>query len=753
MSPNTSKLVAALNLEPKQVEEIYKLFSSKMPIPFMAKFQKHICGGLKDYQLRQLKACCEYDEDFLARKKAIIEAIEKQGTLTNEVRQQIEHSQDKQNLLDIFYPFRPERKNLAHLAKVAIGNDILKKLLTPYASINDCCDAIESTPNNLTVEAKTKHLSITLAYSVIDNALLMKKIRHLIWQHGLVKSQIIKGKENAARLLKEQVQFEKKFTKVSVQEALAIFNGRKEGITSLDVLLSDDAPILQILTDHFSNIHKVQGQWFDTLLVQSIKQYILPKISIELLNKLKDEAENQTLKSLTKQLYQQISLSPAGHTNTMGIINAYKAGIKVVVIDGNGCLLDFTTIFPFPPNGDWHDAQITLAKLITKHEVKNVAIGQRSGAKEILRLINELNDTYQDLSLVKMILSEAGCRYVAEHTQHDDRYALLDEWQRGAVSLAKRLQDPLLELSTIPFSAIDIGLNQAAINPLKISNAFRVVFEDYINKIGLDINSAPLSLLMHIAGLNLTDADKIIKYRETCSTIKSFEEVQTHTGISEETLDIASAFLTIEASDNPLDKVRIPISLYPLVNQILKTSTSSIHELLGNKAKLKVLDLSLLVSKTQPLVLISQVCHILGKPYNIQREKLKPIVFNTAIKTLADLEVDSILDGIVGNITSFGAFVNIGLEQDGLIHISEMPNAHKQPKSLPVKKGDKVQVRVVSTDTEKKRINLSLNLKQHPTNNKKKNTFAQKKRPIKKSRPPVNSAMADALKKLQLSRE
>ncbi len=741
-----SKQLSALNLSQEQLDATCSLLKSKVPIPYIAKFQSHLTGGLRDFQLRQVQAVYAYECELEQRKKTLIDSLQAQNSLTDELAEQISKATNKTQLCDIAYPYRPERRNLAHFAKTGTYGEALNKLSATFENEDDFIASFSD------VEDKAKVLSdtaILLAEACLGRPTLINQLRKHVYSHGHLRSSIIKGRENAARVVRENISLDKPLSQISYQESLALFRGRAEGINEISVTFKTDEKVFTLIKQAFPNFG-LQGDWFDSLLQKSFELSILPKLCIEQLNRLKETNEDKALKTFSKQLHQLVTQSPAGPYVTMGIVNGFKAGVKVVIVDAHGELLDSETIFPLYADGNWNDAQINLAKMITKHDVKSVAIAKKNGAKDILRLINELNDTYQDLQLVKMIISDAGAKAFAHSELALNTFSELDEWQREAVSIARRLQDPISELASLPLTTIDIGLNQQAINPQKVSQTFHAVMEDAINKIGVDINLASEQVLSFVSGLSQSDVTKIIEYRQKHDVILSWEALQS-LELSESALSYAGGFIRISHSDNPLDKALIPPTYYALVDKIASSLDCAISELFGNRQQLRTLDATSFISDEIPEPVVQTILRQLERPLLSTRAELKPVQFNSNIKTITDLKVGDILNGVVGNITTFGAFVNIGIEQDGLIHVSEMPNHAKGRQALLVKTGDVVKVKVIGIDCEKKRLNLSLKLGQQAGVKKAPKAGVKKRKP-QKEKAPVNSAMADALMKLNLSK-
>lgn len=766
-----------LKVKLSQVETAIRLLDEGATVPFIARYRKEATEGLDDVQLRYLSERLLYLRDLDERRQVVIESIREQEKLTPELEANIWAADTKTRLEDLYLPFRPKRRTKAQIAieagleplAQALWNDPnlcpeeqAASYLNPEAGIIDSKAALEG----------ARHI---LMEHFAENAELINELREYLWQHAVIKSTGSSKKKEAVNKFSDYFDYSEAIKKIPSHRALALFRGRREGVlqVALTLLESDLHYGENKVAAYFTIVDKQRkaDAWLQETVRMTWKVKLFTKLELELLSRLREMADEEAIKVFSRNLRDLLLAAPAGPQITIGLDPGIRTGVKVVVVDATGKLLDYSVIFPFAPQNEWHQSIADLAKLVIKHNVNLVSIGNGTGSRETERLVMDLIKMYPDMKLTKAVVSEAGASVYSASELAAKEFPDLDVTIRGAVSIARRIQDPLAELVKIEAKAIGVGQYQHDVNQTRLARCLDGVVEDCVNAVGVDVNTASAALLSHISGLNETLAKNIIDYRDENGAFKNREQLKSISRMGEKAFQQAAGFLRIMHGDNPLDASCVHPEAYPLVERIINDQNIDIPQLIGNKEVLQSVNADKYVDDAYGLPTIRDVLRELEKPGRDPRPEFKTAQFKEGVEEIAHLHEGMILEGVVSNVTNFGAFVDIGVHQDGLVHISAMTNKFiSDPRSI-VKAGDIITVKVVEVDKERKRIGLSMKLGEESTRveaekpaqvrkkvdvkkqeYKKKPEQSRKPEPVKQ-KSVFNTAMADALAKLKRGAE
>lgn len=768
MGSIATQIAKELNVQVAQVEAAVNLIDEGATIPFIARYRKEKTGSLDDTQLRQLDERLSYLRELAERKQVILAAIEEQKKLTPQLKEDVLNAATKTKLEDLYLPYKVKRRTKAQIAREA-GLEPLAKHL--WQNPNDAIEEIAVKYINIEKGIENSEQALEGARHILmetfaENATLLESLRESMWQHGRFYSTVQKGKEKQGKKFSDYFNFDEALNKIPSHRALALLRGRREGFLSLSLKLNDELSCIQKIAQTFDIIYDPQNSsWLNQTVEWTWKVKLNPKLELELVNRLREKSEEEAIDIFAKNLKDLLLLPPAGNKVTIGLDPGIRTGVKVVVIDATGKVLDHTTIYPLAPQNQWHEAIAELAKLITKHNVELISIGNGTGSRETDKLCNELLKTYKDLNVQKIVINEAGASVYSASALAAKEFPDLDVTIRGAVSIARRLQDPLAELVKISPKSIGVGQYQHDVNQIRLARSLDGVVEDCVNAVGVDLNTASSALLKYVAGLNESLANNLVKHRDEHGPFKTRESLKDVPRMGEKTFEQAAGFLKVINTENPLDNSSVHPEAYELVNQMVAKSGKLLTDLIGNQTEIKALNANDFISEEIGLPTVNDILVELEKPGRDPRPDFKTANFKEGIEEITDLEKDMILEGIVGNVTTFGAFIDVGVHQDGLVHISEMTNKFINDPRAVVKTGDIVKVRVIELDLERRRIGLSLKLTddkpqqrqarstpkaQHKPKIKTAKVVKNNVKPkIKKVQPVVNSAMADAFAKLK----
>lgn len=708
------QIASNLNVKLSQVEAAVKLLDEGATVPFIARYRKEVTGSLDDTQLRELQEQLLYLRELEERKQVVISSIEKQGKLTAELEERILAATDKATVEDLYLPYKPKRRTKAQIAREA-GIEPLAQLLwkttgytieevaTPYINVEQGFPSVKEV-----VEGARQILMEEFS----QDAQLLADTREFVWQNAMLTSQVVAEKETEGAKFADYFSYTEAIKKIPSHRALALFRGQRESVLRLQLTLTPEqtAYCIQKVANTFTiplhdpSTHK----WLQETVEWTWKIKLVLKIELDLMNQLRENAEAEAIKVFANNLYHLLMAAPAGAKVTLGLDPGFRTGVKVVVVDKTGKLLAHTAIFPHPPQNEWQASLDKLAKLCQEFKVDLISIGNGTASRETDKLVIELIKRLPQLKLNKMVVSEAGASVYSASKRAADEFPDLDVSYRGAVSIARRLQDPLAELVKIEPKAIGVGQYQHDVNQIKLGRMLEAVVEDCVNAVGVDVNMASVPLLQQVAGLNESIAQNIVAYRDQHGAFQNRMELKKVPRLGDKAFEQAAGFLRINHGDNPLDASAVHPEAYPVVESILNKQNKTLKDLMGNPVALKTLNAKDYVTEQFGLPTIKDILQELEKPGRDPRPEFITAQFREGIETLNDLKPGLELEGVVTNVANFGAFVDIGVHQDGLVHISQLANRFVEDPHKVVKVGDVVKVRVLEVDINRKRISLTM---------------------------------------------
>ncbi len=783
MSSTAATIARELNALVSQVIAAIRLLDEGATVPFIARYRKEATNGLDDTQLRFLAERLHYLRELDERRTLVLKTIREQDVLTPELEQAILTADTKTRLEDLYLPFRPKRRTKAILAKEA-GLEPLATALCLDPAIGPDAFAAQFVNADLgieTVAAALEGARQILIERFAEEANLLEALRDYLWQHGVLKSTAAKSKKTTgtnkkapASKFSDYFDYAERIKKIPSHRALALFRGRRESAIQFSLTLPNDVGYGETRVASWFKIADKQRP-ADSWLMEAVRlawtTRIFAKLELELLTRLRELADEEAIRVFTSNLRDLLLAAPAGSHVTMGLDPGIRTGVKVVVVDATGKLLDYTAVFPLAPQNEWHQAIADLAKLAAKYNVSLISIGNGTGSRETERLVADMIKMYPDLTLAKVVVNEAGASVYSASELAALEFPDLDVTLRGAVSIARRLQNPLAELVKIDPKSIGVGQYQHDVNQPRLARSLEAVVEDCVNKVGVDINMASVALLTRVSGLNETMAKNLVQYRDEHGAFLNREQLKSVPRMGDKTFQQSAGFLRIMQGDNPLDASGVHPESYPVVARMLIDNQTEINQMIGNRELLQKINATQYIDDQHGLPTICDILKELEKPGRDPRPEFKTVSFKDGIEEIAHLEVGMILDGVVSNVTNFGAFVDIGVHHDGLVHISAMMNRFITDPRTVVKTGDVVTVKVVEVDKERRRIGLTMKLdaEKPGAQQKKAETPApanikrpisapvSSKKPEHAKKPPAiapkktvfNTSMADALSKLK----
>ncbi|MHC5225604.1 Tex family protein [Ignatzschineria sp. LJL83] len=739
-----------------QVSSAITLLDEGATVPFIARYRKEATGGLDDTQLRLLEERLIYLRELNERRATILNSIFEQEKLTDTLRAQINAVNTKTELEDLYLPYRPKRRTRAQMA-IEAGIEPLADLLFQ----NQINDNIETLARNYLNPEQgfndTKQVldgaRFILIERIAENAELLGKLRQYLWEFAELHSEVQKEKEDAGSNYKDYFEFKETIKSIPSHRALALLRGRNEDILSLELKLPEeleDAP-LGTITNTLALINP--HDWLKDTIRLSWRAKLNLSLSLELINQLKEASETEAIKVFARNLKDLLLASPAGEKAILGIDPGLRTGCKIAVVDRTGKLLDTATIYPHVPVNKWDEALHVLAKLVEKHDPELISIGNGTASRETDKLASELCKKFPKLN--KVVTSEAGASVYSASALAAKEFPELDVSLRGAVSIARRLQDPLAELVKIEPKAIGVGQYQHDVNQSQLNRMLESVVEDCVNAVGVDANTASSALLAKVSGLNSTTAQNIVTYRDENGPFKNRISLKKVPRLGPKAFELSAGFLRIRGS-NPLDISAVHPEAYPVVERILQATGKSLNEIIGNSTFIKQLNPQNFVCDKFGIPTIKDILEELEKPGRDPRPEFITATFREDVSEIADLTPCMQLEGVITNVANFGAFVDIGVHQDGLVHISALADRFVKDPHEVVKVGDIVKVKVLEVDIPRKRIALTMRMNDSvgESNNNSNNSFApasknQKRSMNNRSEAPSNNPFADALGKLK----
>jgi len=733
------RISAELSAAPHQVAAAVALLDAGSTVPFIARYRKEATGGLDDAQLRTLEERLVYLRELEERRAAIIKSIGEQGKLTPQLQASIDAADTKQRLEDLYLPYKPKRRTKAMIAREA-GLDVLAAALLadPTLVPEEAASAYikpafttaegDNNPGVADVKAALEGARQVLMEQFAEDAELVGALREHVKEQGQLVSKVAEGKEEAGAKFRDYFDYREPIAVVPSHRALALFRGRKEEILQLTLKLPEDlaaaeAPNSTPSQAPFNTCERKictrnriadQGRPADPWLAQTARWTWQVKLSWqiegELFAALREHAEEEAIRVFALNLHDLLLAAPAGPRATMGLDPGLRTGVKVAIVDRTGKLLDTATIYPHVPRNDWDGSLHALALLAKTHNVDLVSIGNGTASRETDKLAGELIKKHPELKLTKVVVSEAGASVYSASELASREFPNLDVSLRGAVSIARRLQDPLAELVKIDPKSIGVGQYQHDVSQTRLARSLDAVVEDCVNAVGVDVNTASPALLARISGLSASLAEAVVRYRDEHGAFANRETLRKVPRLGEKTFEQAAGFLRIMGGDNPLDASAVHPEAYPVVQQILADLGKPLPELTGDTRTLKGIDAKRYTSEQFGLPTVQDILKELEKPGRDPRPQFKTAAFQDGVEELKDLNPGMLLEGVVTNVTNFGAFVDIGVHQDGLVHISMMSHKFiKDPREV-VKAGDVLKVKVLEVDLQRKRIALTMKL-------------------------------------------
>ncbi len=719
MNLNT-KLATELNIKSQQVEAVIALLDGGATVPFISRYRKEATGGLTDTELRLFEERLGYLREVQDRRETILKSITEQGKLTPELEKAIIETDNKSTLEDLYLPYKPKRRTKAMIAREAGLEPLAMTLLNdptqaPEQLALTFIDA-EKGINNIKEALEGAGQILMEVFS--ENAALLGSLRQFAWDNGIVQSVVIAGKEVEGNKFTDYFKYEEAIKKIPSHRALALFRGQREEILYVNLVLNDDQ-VSHCQTEmqqcfNVANKNRAADQWLIETINMTWRIRIAFKIELELMMQLRQAAEEEAIQVFSNNLKHLLMAAPAGSHVTLALDPGLRTGTKAVVIDSTGKLLANITIFPHAPRNDWDMSLKVLHKLCVDHNVSLISIGNGTASRETDKLVMDLKKRHPELKLTSIVVSEAGASVYSASELAAKEFPDLDVTYRGAVSIGRRLQDPLAELIKIDPKSIGVGQYQHDVNQTRLSRALRAVMEDCVNAVGVDINTASVPLLACIAGLNETVANNIVNYREQNGAFKNRAQLKKIPRLGDKAFEQSAGFLRISNGDNPLDASAVHPEAYAVVERILTKTQKSIKEIVGNSAITRTLRPADYTDEQFGLPTVTDIIRELEKPGRDPRPEFKTAVFKEGVEELKDLASGMILEGVVTNVANFGAFVDIGVHQDGLVHISMLADRFIKDPNEVVKVGDIVKVKILEVDLIRKRVQLSMRLNDAP---------------------------------------
>ncbi|GLR63032.1 Tex family protein [Marinospirillum insulare] len=718
------RLASELNVREAQVAATVALLDEGASVPFISRYRKEATGALDDTQLRNLDERLRYLRELEERRTAIVASVEEQGKLTDELKEQLLLADTKQRLEDLYLPYKPKRRTKAQIAR--------------EAGIEPLADALLENPKLTPETQATAYINTEAGFAdekaVLDGAkqILMERfseepelsgrLRDAFWQDGLLSSRVIKGQEDAGAKFRDYFEQDEKLAKTPSHRALAMFRGRNEGFLSLSIKLAGEEALLShpyesVIAERFGvkDTGRAADKWLNEVVRWTWKVKLYTRLETELLTRLRELAEEAAIQVFADNLKDVLLAAPAGPKTTLALDPGIRTGCKVAVVDATGKLLDHATIYPHQPKNQWRESLAVLAALCQKHQVELIAIGNGTASRETDKLVGELLASGAKAS--KVMVNEAGASIYSASEFAAREFPDLDVTIRGAVSIGRRLQDPLAELVKIEPKSIGVGQYQHDVSQVQLARSLDAVVEDCVNGVGVDLNMASAPLLARTSGLSTGLAENIVALRDEQGAFTSRRQLLDVKRLGPKAYEQCAGFLRIRDAKNPLDASAVHPEAYPLVEKIAKANQRDVASLIGDTSFLKSLNAADYTDERFGLPTVTDILKELDKPGRDPRPEFKAAEFLEGVEDIKDLKPGMVLEGVVTNVANFGAFVDIGVHQDGLVHISALADTFiKDPRDV-VKAGDIIKVKVMEIDVERRRIALSCRMSDQPGEN------------------------------------
>ena len=764
----TQTLAAELTATAAQIEAAVSLLDDGATVPFIARYRKEATGGLDDTQLRTLAERLQYLRELEERRAAVLKSIAEQGKLTPELQSQIEAADNKTALEDLYLPYKPKRRTKAQIARENGLQPLADLLLAEQPQDVEAAAAPFVGENVPDAKAALDGARAILMEQFAEDAALIGRLREKLWNEAEIHAQVVAGEEEKGEKFKDYFDHREAVRTMPSHRALAVLRGRNEGVLHIALKYQpDDTPITQ--QSEYEQLIAAQFgvsdgcKWLRDTVRLAWRAKIFLSLELEALSRLKEAADHDAITVFARNLKDLLLAAPAGRLPTLGLDPGYRNGVKCAVVDDTGKLADTAIVYLHQP-----DAMLArLAQMIERNGVKLIAIGNGTASRETDKIAGELVRGMPEMGLHKIVVSEAGASIYSASELAAREFPDLDVSLRGAVSIARRLQDPLAELVKIDPKSIGVGQYQHDVNQSQLAKSLDAVVEDCVNAVGVDVNTASAPLLARISGLNSTLAHNIVAYRDENGAFANRKQLKKVPRLGEKTFEQAAGFLRINGGSEPLDASAVHPEAYPVVAKMLAKQGITAAELIGNRSQIAQIQAADFIDERFGLPTVRDILAELEKPGRDPRGEFQTAAFAEGVHDMNDLQVGMVLEGVVSNVANFGAFVDIGVHQDGLVHISALADKFVQDPRDVVKAGDVVKVKVLEVDVPRKRIALTMRLNdsagaekrsfRQPENESSRNPRSPsngnrgslKNGKAQRERAPQNSAMADALAKLK----
>ncbi|WP_419812316.1 Tex family protein [Bacterioplanoides sp.] len=733
-----SRIAEELSIRPQQVAAAVALLDEGATVPFIARYRKEVTGSLDDAQLRTLEERLRYLREMEDRRDTILKSIDDQGKLSDELKRDILAASTKTRLEDLYLPYKPKRRTKGQIA-IEAGLEPLAEKLIADPTLNPEAEAqafLNSEHKIDDTKAALDGAKYILMECFAEDANLLANLRRFMTNEATLSVRVVPGKEAEGAKFSDYFEHDEALKGVPSHRALAILRGRNEGFLSFSLVTGDPddklaaSPCESIIADHvgIENQGRAGDRWLAEVVKWTWRIKLLTHLETELMGNVRESAEEQAIKVFGENLKDLLLAAPAGTKATMGLDPGLRTGVKVAVVDATGKVVDQATIYPTPPRNDLAGSAAVLTALIAKHNVELISIGNGTGSRETDKFVGDMIKAQPALKNVqKVMVNEAGASVYSASELAAKEFPDLDVTIRGAVSIARRLQDPLAELVKIEPKSIGVGQYQHDVNQTQLARSLDAVVEDCVNSVGVDLNTASAPLLTRVSGLNTTLANNIVAYRDENGAFQSRSDLKKVARLGPKAFEQAAGFLRIMNGKNPLDASAVHPESYPVVKKIAHEFSKDVASLIGDSATLKSVNAASFSEEGVGEITVKDIIAELEKPGRDPRPEFKFAEFKEGVEDIKDLQPNMVLEGVITNVAAFGAFVDIGVHQDGLVHISALSDTFvKDPRDV-VKAGDIVKVKVMEVDVPRKRIGLSMRMSDDANERAKEKTPGERK--------------------------
>jgi len=718
------RIATELNVQPQQVSSAVGLLDEGATVPFISRYRKEVTGGLDDTQMRNLEERLRYLRELEDRRTAILKSIEDQDKLSPELEAAIKGADTKTTLEDLYLPYKPKRRTKAMIAREAglagLAEGLMENpLLTPEVEAEKYFNSEHKID---TAKAALDGAKQILMEQFSEDAALLGKLRRFLTDEAQVSARLIAGKEEEGAKFRDYFEYDEALNKIPSHRALAIFRGRNEGILSIAITVGDESdrsvahPCESMVADHWNvkNQDHPADKWLAEVVRWTWRVKLLTHLETDLLGGIRERAEEGAIQVFGSNMKDLLLAAPAGQKATIGLDPGLRTGVKVAVVDATGKVVDHGAMFPTPPQNKIQESEAMLVHLCKKHDVGLIAIGNGTASRETEKFVGDVLKNHSELGAQKVIVNEAGASIYSASEFAAKEFPDLDVTIRGAISIARRLQDPLAELVKIDPKSIGVGQYQHDVSQTQLARALDTIVEDCVNAVGVEVNTASAPLLAKVSGLNQTIANNIVEFRDQNGAFGRRADLKKVPRFGAKTFEQAAGFLRIAGAENPLDASGVHPESYAVVESIAEKNQRNIKGLIGDSGFLRALKAQDYTGEGIGLPTVTDIISELDKPGRDPRPEFKTAKFQEGVEKVSHLNPGMILEGTITNVTNFGAFVDVGVHQDGLVHISALSDTFvKDPRDV-VKAGDIVKVKVMEVDVARKRIGLSMRMDDQP---------------------------------------